>query len=97
WFQLPFPTRRSSELEMLRLRIERHALVEVALQLRLDHVLAVDREVVTDLRAAARAERHARQPVLLRAVVRHAEPVDVLERRRHRSEEHTSELQSRAN
>ena len=70
------------DLELLLLGVERHLLVQVARELGRDLVLGVGREVVLDQRAAARAERQAGQAPLLRAVVGHAEPIDVHELRR---------------
>ena len=59
-----------ADLELVRFGEPHDPADEVAQQVDLDAVLAVDREVVTDHRAAARAERHPFEPVVLRQVGR---------------------------
>ena len=77
------PLAVDAHLELLRRRRRRAPCsLRVAREPDPDHVLAVHREHVAEARAAARAERHARQVVVLREIVGDAEVVDVGQRRR---------------
>ena len=76
------PLAVDADLELLRLRVDRHLFVEIARQLHANRVLRVHRERVADRRAAARAEQLAGQAIVLREIVGDAEIVDGRQRRR---------------
>ena len=76
------PLAVDAHLELLRLRVDRHLLVEIARQLHANRVLRVHRERVGDRRPAARPEQLSGQAIVLREIVGDAEIVDGRKRRR---------------
>src|SRR5262249_40377855 len=70
-----------AHLEVLRLDIDRHLLVQITRQLNTYRVIRIHRKRVANRRAASRTKQLSWQPLVLREIVGNTEVVDIRERR----------------